>query len=556
MVIELAVLVERVDAAVSELLAAVRRGEASSEELVDLLAGTRPVRGKLDAVQSLAASAVAASRGHGDGGLQVLADTTGASRQDAFGHISTARAIAAAPAVRDAVESGRVAPANAKRLAEALKKTSAEDVERDPDLLSKAESLPPERFAKEAKRWTADRQGDGGESEYRRQRARRSVRMWDGDDGMMHLHGQFDPVTGRCIANRLNREARRLQDADKQRLGAGRQRTPKQCMADALDNLTAASATAGTGRPFADIALVARLDADAEKLMVSTADGDPLPPSVVERLACGSSWFALVLSSKGVPMWKGRNVRRATESQFQALLALYGGCAGCGESDRLKIQAHHMDPFALGGGTDLDNLLPLCWGCHDKVHDHGWQITGRGDGLRTIKPPDRIHCGPALMPEAAPLFTPPGPSQDRDHDPPGPPQDGDHDPPCPPGNRGARAGPPADRSRAVPARLDRSAGDRGARAGPPADRSRAVPARLDRSAGDRGARAGRPDDRSRAVPARLDRSAGDRGARAGPPADRTSAAPTKPARLAGPRAARAALAAAQAKQREAPVPNT
>ena len=111
-------------------------------------------------------------------------------------------------------------------------------------------------------------------------------------------------------------------------------------------------------------------------------------------------------------MWKGRNVRRATDSQFQALLALYGGCAGCGEPDRLKIQAHHMDPFALGGGTDLDNLLPLCWGCHDKVHDHGWQITGRGDGLRTIKPPDRVRYGPARMPETAPLFAPPDPAPD------------------------------------------------------------------------------------------------------------------------------------------------
>lgn len=450
MVIEL---VERVEAAVSELLAELRRGVASSEELVGVLAATRPVRGKLDAVQALAASAVASSRGHGDGGTHVLAETTGASRQEAFGHISTAQAIERAPAVRDAVESGRVAPSNAKRLAEALKKTSAEDVQRDPDLLAKAESLPPERFAREAKRWAADRQDDGGESEYRRQRARRSVRMWDGDDGMMHLHGQFDPVTGRRIANRLNREARRLRDADKQRLGTSGQRTPKQCMADALDNLTANSAAAGGGRPFADIALVARLDVDAEKLMVSTADGDPLPTSVVERLACGSSWFALVLSSKGVPMWKGRNVRRATESQFQALLALYGGCAGCGERDRLKIQAHHMDPFALGGGTDLDNLLPLCWGCHHKIHDHGWQVTCRGDGLRTIKPPDRIHHGPACMPEAVPLFAPPSPSQDADPDPPRPSSD------C-----GTREGPPTNRTRAAPPTPAGLSGPRTARA--------------------------------------------------------------------------------------------
>ncbi|MCY3618558.1 MAG: HNH endonuclease [Acidimicrobiaceae bacterium] len=473
MVIEL---VERVEAAVSELLAELRRGRASSEELVAVLAATRPVRGKFDAVQAFAASAVAASRGHGDGGTHVLAETTGASRQEAFGHISTAQAIAAAPAVRDAVESGRVAPANARRLAEALKKTSAEDVERDPDLLSKAESLSPERFAKEARRWAVDRQGDGGESEYRRQRARRSVRMWDGDDGMMHLIGQFDPVTGRRIANRLNREARRLRDAHRQEFGTGRRPTPEQCMADALDNLTAGSITAGSGRPFADIALVARLDADAEKLMVSTADGEALPSSVVERLACGSSWFALVLSSKGVPMWKGRNVRRATDSQFQALLALYGGCAGCGEPDRLKIQAHHMDPFALGGCTDLDNLLPLCWGCHDKVHEHGWRITGRGDGLRTIKPPDRVHHGPARIPEAVPLFAAAAPAPDTDADTPGRSRD-----------RGARAAPaePAGRSghRAARAALN------DARAGPAPSRSRAASAESAGRSGPRAARA-------------------------------------------------------------------
>ena len=466
MVIALVELVQRVDAAVSELLAGVRLGQASSEELIEMLAATRPVRGKLDAVQTLAASAVAASRGHGDGGTHVLAETTGASRQEAFGNISTAQAIEAAPAVRDAVESGRVAPANAKRLADVLKKTSAEEVESDNELLAKAESLPPERFAREAKRWAADRQGDGGESEYRRQRARRSVRMWDGEDGMMHLHGQFDPVTGRRIANRLNREARRLRDADKQRPGTGGQRTPKQCMADALDNLTASSTTTGSGRPFADIALVAQLDAEAEELMLSTVDGDPLPSSVVERLACGSPWFGLVLSAKGVPMWKGRNVRRATESQFQALMALYGGCAGCGESDRLKIQAHHMDPFALGGGTDLDNLLPLCWGCHDKIHDHGWQVTGRDDGLRTIKPPDRIHRGSARMPEAVPLFAPPGPSLDADPD-----------PPRPPSNRSVRRGSPINGVGAAPTESAGLSGPRAARAalGAAQARQRAAP---------------------------------------------------------------------------------
>ena len=114
--------------------------------------------------------------------------------------------------MRGAVESGRVPLANAKRLAEASAKTSAADVESDAELLAKAESMRPEQFAKEARRWVTDREDDGGESEHARQRARRCVRVWDADDGMVHLHGQFDAVTGRRIGNRLRAEAARMHD--------------------------------------------------------------------------------------------------------------------------------------------------------------------------------------------------------------------------------------------------------------------------------------------------------------------------------------------------------
>ena len=396
-------LVERLDAAASELLACLKGGEASSEELLGVLSGTRAVRGKLDTVQALAAADVAGSRNHGDGGAHVLAESTGMSRSDARCQVRTITAVAGMPAVRDAVEDGRVSVANAGKLADAVGQTSVAAVESDGELLAKAESFSPERFAKEAKRWTAERQADDGEAQYRRLRARRAVRMWDGDDGMVHLYGQFDPVTGRRIRSRLNKEAHRLHGADKEQARAGDEtRSLQQCMADALESMT--SRTAGGGRSFADIALVARLDPDSEKLMASTADGDPLPASVIERLAGESSWFGLVLSAKGVPMWKGRNIRKVTESQFQALMALYGGCGGCGEPDENKVHAHHMDPFACGSGTDLDNLMPLCWGCHAKIHDHDWQVVAAGDGKHTIRPPDRIHHGPARLPDTAPLF--------------------------------------------------------------------------------------------------------------------------------------------------------
>ena len=47
MVIEL---VKRLDEAATELLACVNRGDASSEDLLVVLSGTKAVRGKLDSV--------------------------------------------------------------------------------------------------------------------------------------------------------------------------------------------------------------------------------------------------------------------------------------------------------------------------------------------------------------------------------------------------------------------------------------------------------------------------------------------------------------------------
>lgn len=117
---------------------------------------------------------------------------------------------------------------------------------------------------------------------------------------MVRLHGELDPVTGRRIVNRLNTEAHRLRAADTKRAnaGGGAARTVEQCMADALDNLTKSISGAAGAKPVADIALVARLDPETEKLMVNTADGEPLPASVIDRLSGDSSLFGLVLSAQ------------------------------------------------------------------------------------------------------------------------------------------------------------------------------------------------------------------------------------------------------------------
>ena len=412
----------RAETSAKKMLALVNEGSASSEEIREALAVSKAIAAINSAFQAAGAAAVAGRERHGDGGVEVLATTAGLSRREAHGQVKAAETLRNTPRLRDAVESGRVSVANVKRLAEAVGKTSAADVEEDSDLLAKAESMRPEQFTKEARRWVTDRDGDGGAAEHARQRARRCVRMWDADDGLVHLHGKFDTVTGERIRNRLRAEAARMFDSDKKNAknGGTVRRTFDQCMADALDSLTAdgASTSAGTGsggaKPIADICIVAHVDDATGELIAETPAGDRLPRQVLEELACNAAMTPTIYDRRGVLLWQGHSKRTATAAQLKALRAIYGGCFACG-FDFDRCQAHHVEPVSRGGPTDIDNLVPACWSCHNKIHHFGWRIHGP-PGKRTMHPPDPVVYGPAHAPD------PPG--SDRGSGGPSPPING------------------------------------------------------------------------------------------------------------------------------------
>ena len=406
----------RAEAAVKKMLAIADDGSATTDELREALAISKSIVGVAAAFQASAAAAVAGRERHGDGGAEVLATAAGLSRQEARSQVKTAQAIQDMPRLRDAVAEGRVSQANAKRLAEAVDRTSATDVEADCELLANAESMRPEQFTKEARRWTVDREGDGGVSEHARQRARRRVRIWNGDDGMVHLRGEFDSVTGQRIGNRLRAEAARLHDTDKKHAstnGDGRQRRSfDQCMADALDQLTGTAPGGASGKPFADICVVAHVDEATGKLIAELPDDVRLPQSVLEELACNARLTGVIYDRRGRPIWRAHSVRRATKAQRQMLVARDGGCFACGAHPDI-CDAHHVRPVSQGGATSLDNMVLACWRCHNKIHHFGWQIHGP-PGNRTLHPPDTATHGPAHAPERLSLFhpgTPAAPAQ-------------------------------------------------------------------------------------------------------------------------------------------------
>ena len=77
-----------------------------------------------------------------------------------------------------------------------------------------------------------------------------------------------------------------------------------------------------------------------------------------------------IVDKHGLVLNVGRGARLATDKQVKALMAMWGGqCAMPGCIHRRFMEIHHIHEWADGGLTDLDNLLPLCSGCHSLVTD-------------------------------------------------------------------------------------------------------------------------------------------------------------------------------------------
>ena len=402
---------DRAEAGLDGLIGHINSGTADTECARRILSKCKAFASRVAVLQADSARLVAAAERHGDDGTAVLAAAAGLPRREAAAQVKTVERLSELPQARKALAAGDLSLANAKTLARVSETAGAAAVTGDDELLSKAGSLSPEHFAREAGRWVAQRSADNGEDRYRRHRARRRLRIWkNDDDGMMHVRGEFDPVTGAKLQTRLFKEAERQRRCDLNNPG-GEQRSFDQRVADALDRLTSTGADSGSDKAAAEITIVQHLTPDGDKAFAEIAGGDTIPHSVLEQHFCNSPIVGVVYSSKGVPLWRGTTQPRPTKAQIDTLVQRYGSCGGCGEHAD-ACQAHHIVPRSQGGPHNIDNLMLLCWRCHDKIHQHGWQVVPNG-ALHTTRPPERVRYGPARAPDPPPDHDPPGNRQHR-----------------------------------------------------------------------------------------------------------------------------------------------
>ncbi|WP_109211098.1 MULTISPECIES: HNH endonuclease signature motif containing protein [Microbacterium] len=239
---------------------------------------------------------------------------------------------------------------------------------------------------------------DGAQRRFDERFEARSFRTWTDRDGVRRGSFTFDDVGAVGIETiigttlRPRRGGPRFVDPDEAARAQELQddpRTNDQLAYDLVMDIIRAGALADAQTVFgtrqAGIRVVATRAAHDDALhgrpTVALVEdtGAPLPGWVIGTRACDVGATTVTLDSAGNPLDVGREARLFTPKQRIALAIRDGGCRipAC-DRPASYCEAHHVDPFAHGGRTDIDRGVLLCPFHHMNLHHHGWRITRKG----------------------------------------------------------------------------------------------------------------------------------------------------------------------------------
>jgi hypothetical protein len=134
-----------------------------------------------------------------------------------------------------------------------------------------------------------------------------------------------------------------------------------------------------------DTATLAEGDGDGRSEL---ADGAPLPAETARRLACDAAIVPL-LERNGRPLSVGRKTRTVHPALRRALASRDRGCRFPGCTNRCAVDAHHIEHWAHGGPTSLENLVQLCRHHHRLLHEGGYSVERAGADFVFRRPDGR-----------------------------------------------------------------------------------------------------------------------------------------------------------------------
>ena len=100
-----------------------------------------------------------------------------------------------------------------------------------------------------------------------------------------------------------------------------------------------------------------------------------VPIESVKRHCCDGQAVVITETAEGEPLGIGRKSRIIPTAVERAVRARdHNRCVFPGCEHRRFLHCHHVEHWAQGGDTNLDNLLLLCTKHHTLVHEGGFRI--------------------------------------------------------------------------------------------------------------------------------------------------------------------------------------
>lgn len=371
----------------------------------------------------------------GDEAVAAVCSQFGISGYRARKQAKTAGTLKALPNTLQAAKDGWITMDHAQLMAESHARAPLAP-EEELELIALAIAQDCDQFRKTTAALEDRRQADDGLSRTERQRARRSARVFDGDNDMVVVYAELDRIAGERVKTAIEALSTRMLRDD---TANGEERTFEQRNADALAALITQQPASAKSEPLygreqatgnrcagsndgntgvgsdgdqtrcgpsetedGDLApqktvLVVSVDYDALTGKLENAsliDGTPIDVGELRRVACDADIVPAIFAADGQPLHLGRKQRSATQAQKLALYRRDRGCIGCGMRPT-ACDAHHIQWWDQNGPTDIDNLVLLCPRCHRKVHKYGHVIEqDPSTGRSTLKQPPKHPRNP------------------------------------------------------------------------------------------------------------------------------------------------------------------
>ena len=307
-------------------------------------------------------------------------------------HVRVARRLQHLPLVRAAFARGELSYSKVRAL------TRVERVEDETSLLEMAADA----TAAQLERIIQAYRGVVAAEDAQRAHEERSVTLVQQPDGTWHLRGTLTAEDGAVLAKALDAARHELRAQERERAG---ENVPAGTSSEAADPWGASNSDAlvllgetllarGPGeRTGGDRhQVVVHVDAGAlggsgeGAAGASVADGGPIAVETARRIACDASVVPMV-ERDGRPLSVGRKTRSVPPALRRALTRRDPCCRFPGCTQCRGLDAHHIEHWARGGATALDNLVHLCRHHHRLLHEGGFAVERRGRGALVFRTP-------------------------------------------------------------------------------------------------------------------------------------------------------------------------